>query len=63
MCACARARVRACVRARVRACARAHVLVAEIFMLSKCSDMSGNQLHEYRNSNTLLWTALMTDTN
>jgi len=37
-------------------CVQVHVvMVAEIFMLSKCSDMSGNQLHEYRNSNTSLF--------
>jgi hypothetical protein len=48
MCVCARVHVRACVHMHV-------VMVAEIFILSKCNDMSGNQLHEYRNSNTSLF--------
>jgi hypothetical protein len=56
VCVCVHARARACLR--TRACMRVHVhfvIVAEIFTLSKCNDVSGNQLHEYRNSNTSLF--------
>ena len=47
-----------CVYVYVYVCVRVHihvVMVAEIFTLSKCNDMSGNQLQEYRNSNTPLF--------
>ena len=47
-----------CVCARARAHMRVHihvVVVVEIFLLSKYNDISGNQLHEYRNSNTSLF--------
>ena len=44
-----------CVCVCARVLMHVHVVVAEIFMLSKCNDMSGNQMHEYRNSNTSLF--------